>query len=1065
MFNPIARFSLVSLIASTAGILIAADSTAPKVDFDREIRPILSDNCYKCHGPDEASRMAKLRLDTQDGGAYSKRGSYQIIVPGDAKDSRLFQRISSPNKATRMPPPTATTTLTQHQVELIRDWIDQGAKWEMHWAFVAPKRPEPPAIKDAAWVRNPIDNFILARLEQEGLKPSREADKATLLRRVTYDLTGLPPTLAELDSFLADHSPDAYEKRVDELLQSPRYGERMAAQWLDLARYADTHGYHIDSRRDMWHWRDWVINAFNRNMPYDQFTIEQLAGDLLPNATVEQKVASGFNRNHMINFEGGAIPDEYQVEYVVDRVEATSTTWLGLTMGCARCHDHKYDPITQKEFYRFYAFFNNVAEKGLDGRTGNAVPYLQLPSDEQKTEQERLKEAITAHEKALPEEEVAKKQAAWEEKVIGALASAPRTALLAHYEFDGNLADSSGHYKYGRVVKGDLTYGNGAVSKGADFDGQTQVTFGHVPAFERNAPFALSFWMRANDKLGLELLDQVQDTASRRGLEISLNDFELTGIQRRSPRLYVRLTHRWPQSAIEVRTRDRIVLKEDDMRHLVVNYDGSGKAAGMHVYVDGEPVKLEALKDTLAGTTHVDASLEIGNKDLGLPYKGRIDDLRIYGRQLTPPEVRHLHEIEPLRAILNTLPDKRSKEQKNWIRDYYLVNAAPPEYRTAWSELKALRETDKKLEAAIPTTMVMSELEKTRDTFVLGRGDYRNHGEKVTPGVPAILPPLPKGAPLNRLTLAKWLVSPANPLTARVAVNRFWQMYFGIGLVKTAENFGSQSEAPSHPELLDWLATELVRTGWDIKAMQRLIVTSAAYRQDSRVTPDLLERDPENRLLARGPRFRLPAEMIRDGELSMSGLLKDRIGGPGVKPYQPKGLWEEIAFGDGFSAQSYQQGTGDDLYRRSLYTFWKRTSPPPEMITFDAPDREKCTARRTLTNTPLQALVLLNDPAFIEAGRALAERVMAAGGQTLDDRIRYAFRLATAREPAAREVAVLHSTYADNLKEYEQHAAEADKLLKVGESPLPAKVSKPELAAWTTVASMILNLDETVTKE
>jgi len=1035
-------------------LLLLFPAAAFAVDFDRDIRPILSDNCYACHGPDEKKRMANLRFDVPDGGAY------KVIVAGDSNNSRLFQRVSAADKAKRMPPPYATTTLTSQQIDLLKQWINQGAKWEVHWAFVSPKRVEPPAPKDAAWARNPIDNFILSRLEKEGLKPSPEADKATLLRRVTYDLSGLPPTLEELDSFLADNSQDAYEKRVDALLRSPRYGERMAAAWLDLARYADTHGYHIDSHREMWHWRDWLIGAFNRNMPYDEFTIEQLAGDLLPNATVEQRIASGFNRNHMINFEGGAIPEEYQVEYVVDRVETTSITWLGLTMGCARCHDHKYDPITQKEFYRFFAFFNNVSEKGLDGRIGNAEPYLQLPSAEQKAQQDRLKEAITAHEKALPEAEVSKQQAAWEATELARLPSAPRDGLLAHYDFDGNLADASGHYQYGRVVKGDLTYGAGAVGRAGDFDGETQVTFGHVPSFEREAPFAVSAWMRVNEKQGRPMLQQLADATARRGFEIYLDDFELTGIQQRSPRMYVRLAHRWPQSAIEVRTSERIVHK-DEMRHIAVNYDGSGKAAGFHVYIDGEPVKVEVLKDLLVGTTHVEAALEVGNKDLGLPYKGRLDDLRIYRRQLTKAEISHLFNQEPLRAILNTLPGKRSKEQKAWIQNYYLTNAAPAEDRKTWAELKALRESERQLDAAIPTTMVMDESEKPREIFVLGRGDYRNHGDKVTPGVPAVLPPLAKDAPADRLALARWLVSPANPLTARVAVNRYWQMYFGIGLAKTAENFGAQAEAPSHPELLDWLATEFMRTGWDVRALQRLIVTSATYRQSSRVTPELVERDPENRLHARGPRFRLPSEMLRDGALYMSGLLKERIGGPGVMPYQPKGLWEEIAFGDGFSVQSYQQGSGDDLYRRSLYTFWKRTSPPPEMITFDAPDREKCTARRTLTNTPLQALVLLNDPAFVEAARALGQRMMTKGFNGIN----YGFRVSTARLPAPREVAVLRGILNDELEHYRQHPDAAEKLLKVGASPVDPAVNQAELAAWTTVASMILNLDETITKE
>ncbi len=1046
---PRARTVSVLLLAVAFAVqcAFAAEPAARKIDFDREIRPILSDNCFTCHGPDEKNRMAGLRLDIQDGGAYSRN----ILVAGSSKTSLLYARISNPDQRRRMPPPTSGHTLSAAQIELIRQWIDQGAKWETHWAFVAPKRPPVPEVRDKTWVKNPIDRFVLAKLESEGLKPSPEASKAILLRRVTYDLTGLPPTIAELNSFLADKSPDAYEKRVDALLASPRYGERMASQWLDLARYADTHGYHIDSSREMWHWRDWVVDAYNRNMPYDRFTIEQIAGDLLPNATTEQKIASGFNRNHMINFEGGAIPEEYQVEYVVDRVEATSAAWMGLTLGCARCHDHKYDPISQRDFYRFFAFFNNVSEKGLDGRTGNAEPFLQLPSAEQQAHKDALKTAIAALEKRLPDAAVAAKQNAWEKQELVALETPPHDGLEAHYELDGNLADSSGHYLYGRVIKGDLTWSAGEVDKGADFDGETHVEIGGGPSIHRDKPFAVAFWLKVNSKLGETVLQQ------KNGLNISLDDFELAGIQQRVPKVYIKLP------GLAVRTVDRLPWPEQ-MNHIAINYDGSGKASGISLYVNAARVKLETLQDpqTSGGAPGL---LEIGNPESGAPFKGKLDDLRIYSRQLNPSEIAHLHSLEPLRAILAVLPEKRSKEQQAWIRDYYLANAASAEDRASWADLKSKRLELKRLDAAIPTTMVMSELEKPRQTFILARGDYRNQTEKVSPGVPGVLPPLPKDAPLNRLTLAKWLVDPANPLTARVAVNRYWQMRFGTGLVKTAENFGSQGDPPSNPELLDWLATEFVQSGWNVKQMQRLIVTSATYRQSSRVTPELLEKDPENRLLARGPRFRLSAEMIRDGQLYMSGLLKEQMGGPGVRPYQPKGLWEEIAFGDGFSAQSYQQDHGSALWRRSLYTFWKRTSPPPEMITFDAPDREKCAARRTVTNTPLQALALLNDPAFVEAGRALATRMITEGGGSADARIRWAFRLATDREPEPREIAILRDSLRAQELDYKRDPGKANALTSVGESPVPAKIAKTELAAYTVVAGMILNLDETITRE
>jgi hypothetical protein len=715
---------------------------------------------------------------------------------------------------------------------------------------------------------------------------------------------------------------------------------------------------------------------------------------------------------------------------------------MGLTMGCARCHDHKYDPIAQRDFYRFFAFFNNISEKGLDGRNGNAEPYLPLPSAEQKARQEQLNLDIKTHEAALPEDAVAKAQSEWEKAQLAREWLLVRDGLVAHYEFDGNLTDSSGHYQYGRVVHGDLTYSNAAVDKGADFDGETHAVFGHVSAFDNNRPFDITFWLKVNQKLRDVVLEQG-------GLQIALDDFELAGIQQRVPRLYVTMPN-----GLAVRTVNLLPWPEN-MNHISIGFDGSKVSVG----VNGIVAPVEVLHAG-SGVSKSDRPMEIAS------FKGKIDDLRIYERRLEAGDLTRLRLQEPLRAILAIQPDKRSKEQKAWIRDYYLERDAPATDQETWTQLKRLRDAEKKLTAEIPTTMVMSEItEKPRETFILARGDYRNQTDKVTPGIPAILPPFPKDAPANRLTLAKWLVDGSNPLTARVAVNRYWQMYFGTGIVKTAENFGSQGDPPSNPELLDWLATEFVRTGWDVKAMQRLIVTSAAYRQSSRVTPELLEKDPENRMIARGPRFRLPAEMIRDGELYESGLLKEKVGGPGVDPYQPKGVWEAIAFGDGFTSQSYTQGHGDDLYRRSMYTFWKRTAPPPEMITFDAPDREKCAARRTITNTPLQALVLLNDVTYVEAARALAQRMLLEGGKTADKRLEYGFHIATAREPAPRELAVLRDTLNAELTNYSRHEDQASALVGNGESPVKPGINKSELAAWTTVASMILNLDETVSKQ
>jgi cytochrome c553 len=1014
-------------------LAVAVSLTAQgRVDFVRDVRPILQGSCATCHGPDAKARMANLRLDTREGAAA-------VIAPGDPAKSKLYQRITSNDAATRMP---MGGQLSEKQVATLRAWIEQGAPWETHWAFVAPVRPAVPRPG------NPIDAFIRARLEKEGLHPSPPAEKTALIRRVTLDLTGLPPTPAEVDAFVADHSASAYEKVVDRLLASPHYGERMAMQWLDLARYADSHGYHIDSHRDMWPWRDWVISAFNRNLPYDQFTVWQIAGDLLPNATREQRVASGFNRNHMITFEGGAIPEEYEVEYVVDRVETTSVAFMGLTMGCARCHDHKYDPIKQKEFYQFFAFFNSVEEKGLDGRKGNADPVLRLSTPEQEGQLAQLDTAVKALDKQLAPEAIATAQTAWEKARLSSLPAAPRDGLAAHYEFDNNLSDSSGAYQTGRITSGDVNYTEGPVGRAVSFNGEGGLEL-VTGAPDPKSPFSVALWVRSS---GLDEMPIVQ----RLGFALRFEQSWPLPYLRRAARVDIVLNGKaW-------RTRvPQLMAGQDGVspwHHYVVSSDG----ASVKLFVDAKPVELEAV----AGQHIVQNA---GPFAIPPPFEGAIDDLRIYRRQLAPAEIAILAFDEPIRAILWSGPAaaKRSGMQKSLLREYFLTRDASEDLRALYTRRNATFAEWQRLERSIPTTMVMSEKPKPNDSFVLARGDYRNQTEKVTPGVPSFLPPLP-GQERNRLTLARWLVDPANPLTARVAVNHFWQMDFGTGLVKTSEDFGTRGELPSHPELLDWLATEFIRTGWDVRAMQRLIVTSETYRQSSRATPALLkvllEKDPENRLLARGPRYRLAAETIRDNALSAAGLINLKIGGPPVFPYQPPGLWEDLAIGDVYSAQFYQPSHGEDLYRRSLYTFWKRTSPAPEMAIFDAPDRQKCIARRSRTNTPLQALVLMNDPTYVEASRALAARVMSEAATT-SARIALAFRLATARMPSASEARTLESLVRRQLAHYRESPQSAAELLEVGESKAGAGLNKIELAAWTTVAQVILNLDETISEE
>ncbi len=1038
-----------------APLLLAALPALAAVNFDREIRPLLSDNCFTCHGPDEKQRMMNLRLDTREG-AFSK-----VIVPGDSARSLLYQRITHPDPARRMP---LGRTLTEKQIDLIKTWIDEGAKWENHWAWTPPVHRDPPPVRDAAWPRNPIDRFVLARLEKEGLRPSPEADRATLLRRASLDITGLPPAPAEVDAFLADRSPGAYEKAVDRLLASPRHAERLAMQWMDLARYADTHGYHIDSHRDMWPWRDWVLRAFQANMPYDRFTLEQLAGDLLPSATLDQKIATGFNRNHMINFEGGAIPEEYRNEYIVDRVETFSTVWLGMTMGCARCHDHKYDPIRQREFYQLYAFFNRVSEKGLDGVKGNAAPMLPLPTPEQKVRLARLEDAIVSREESLSGDDIDAAFAAWEQTRLATLPAPTREGLEGRWEFDGHLADTSGRYQHGRAVRGTPLFEAGQVGRALELDGETQVSFGGgALRFDRTEPVSLALWFRANTRNPNALLQKLDLENGRRGFEITFDFAELLVERKRGAHLSISLIHRWPDDAIRVRSRERLPIGE--WHHLAVLYDGSGRAAGLKVRIDGKHLDVEVVEDHLTGAIASAGPLEVGAKAPNGPYKGRLDDLRFYRRPLTAAEIEQLVRQEPLRALLAEDPAKRSRDDQQRLREYFLTYDAPADLRRLYAELKGLKREQEEVEKGVLTTMVMDEMVAPRDTYVLARGEYNNRQEKVEPGVPAVLPPFPKDQPRNRLGLARWLLDPNHPTTSRVAVNRAWQMYFGLGLVKTAENFGSQGEPPSHPELLDWLATEFVRSGWNLRALERLILTSATYRQSSKVSRELLERDPENRLLARGARFRLPAEMVRDNALFVSGLLDERFGGPSVFPYQPAGIWEELAYGDGFTAQEYKQSRGRDLYRRSLYTFAKRTAPQPNLLAFDAPDREKCTARRLLTNTPLQALVLMNDPTFVEAARALAQKVQNEPQGDSAARIRHAFRLATARQPSAAELAPLQEFLRKQLAHFRANPQAAKELLSVGESPWDTRRDPAELAAWTMVASAILNLDETITRE
>ena len=1063
---------------------VATEPLPATIEFNRDIRPILSDKCFQCHGP--GTQMATLRFDQEEGAKRALKDGRFAIVGGDPARSQMIARITATNPAVRMPRSqngaAAGEPLGERQVALLTRWIEQGATWQKHWSFIAPKRPEiPKDLKDPKWVRNPIDAFVLQRLEREGLKTSAEADKATLMRRVLFDLTGLPPTPAELDAFLADKSANAYEKVVDRLLRSPQYGERMAFPWLDAARYADSNGYQTDGERFMWRWRDWVIDAFNRNMPYDQFTIEQLAGDLLPNATLNQKIATGFNRNHRGNSEGGIVPEEYAAEYVVDRVDTTSTVFLGLTLGCARCHNHKFDPFTQKEFYQLFAYFNNVPEHGKFRRVGNSPPYIAAPLPGQEAELERLDDELAATSAAYAklQPDIVRAQQEWERSLTTSTPVdwAPTRGLVAYYSFDSDLAPQiavlhqsknarpSNARNDGSAAATNL--GPGRIGQAASFDGKNFVQFsGDIAGFDSygsgrgaigaNDPtvtyddgYTMAAWIYPTAANGA-IITRDEDIVEPNGHGLNLRDGKIE---------YDYVT-KWVDEGIRLRTRNAITLNA--WHHVALTYTGSRWASGVQIYVDGEDQPLEIFLDDVNSQGPVRREpLRIGAG--GGPdnrFHGNLDEVRIYNRALSPAEAGMLADLTPVTTIAALPENQRTRAQADKIRDYFIEHALPPnlaEARTRLTEAQARRDS---FYQSLPTVMVMEEMPAPRESHVLIRGMYDRPGDVVKPMLPAALVSSPTAYPPNRLGLARWLVDPSNPLMARVTVNRFWQMYFGVGIVRTTEDFGSQGEPPSHPELLDWLATEFVRTGWDVKALQKTIVMSATYRQASRVSPDLRAKDPDNRLLARGPSMRLSADMVRDQALAMAGLLVNKTGGASVKPYQPEGLWNEIGGGG-----AYVQDHGDDLYRRSLYTFWRRTIPPPSMANFDASARESHMVRPVMTNTPLQALDLMNDVTFVEAARMFAERTIKEGGTTHAQRIAYAFRVATARTPKASEARVLEDAFVENLELFKSKPDAALKYVSHGEHPRDSSIDVSELAAYASVTSLILNLNEVVMKE
>lgn len=1043
---------IISLGASSLSLIGATPEA--KVDFSQDVLPILSDKCFHCHGPSEEGRKAKLRLDTQEGAFRVNKDGVATIVKGQPDKSEMVVRVLSKDENELMPPPDSHRSLTEAQKQTLKRWVEQGAPWGKHWAFAEiPKVVTPPKVKNMRAARNPVDQFILARLEQEKLKPSAEATKEQLIRRATFDLTGLPPTLAEIDAFLKDKSANAYEKVIDRLLQSPAYGEQMAREWLDLARYADTFGYQADVDMNMYPWRDWVIKAFNENLPYDQFITWQLAGDLLPNATRDQKLATAFNRLHRQTNEGGSIEEEFRNEYISDRVHTMGTAFLSLTLECARCHDHKYDPISQKDYYSFGAFFNSIDESGLYSHFTRATPTptLLLYKDDQEAKATALKAQIAQQEAKLKqiEKEAQGRFEKWRNPGAPIITAKP----VAAYSFEdvkGNKTPNAQGTNAAVLVDGPKQT-EGRVGRALLFSGDNEVECREAGVFKRTDAFSFALWLKPTEKQNRAVVlhrSRAWTDSGSRGYELVLED----------GKPFFGIIHFWPGDAIGVRAKE--ALPTNEWSHITVTYDGSSKAAGIALYVNGKKLVAEVVRDNLYrdityrpewGDLEADKGIHL---TLGARFRdngfknGLIDEVAVYDVALTEMEVWGLVATDSAATV--------GDDAKLFA---YYLNRNDTEYRQAQAELKRLREEENALANGVQEIMVMKELPKARPAYLLKRGAYDAPADQVFPGTPERIFPMPAEYPMNRLGLAKWITDARNPLTARVAVNRIWKLHFGRGLVTTVEDFGAQGQSPTHPELLNWLARHYMDSGWDRKALHKLILMSATYRQSSVPSEEQFAKDPENLLLARGPRHRLAAEQIRDEALAVSGLLNPAIGGQSVKPYQPAGLWEEAGTG-----KTYVQDKGDKLYRRSLYTFWRRTSPPPSMVSFDATSREVCTAKREITSTPLQALVLLNDPQFVEASRVLAEKLVKAEPQSVDKRIVNSFRLLTGRVPDRDEVKILLGLYEEQKARFSKNTEAAQKLIKTGDSKPDATLEPADVAATTMLVSTVMNFDEFVMK-
>ena len=1036
-----------------------------QVDFNRDIRPILSDRCFACHGPDKEGRKADLRLDLAEGALEQVLESgHPAFVPHNPSKSTAIERILSDDPELLMPPPESELSLSKEEIELLTQWVEQGAKYDPHWAFISPHYLEAPDQEGSTWAKNEIDPFIEKGLKDRGFVPQKEADKEALIRRVSFDLTGLPPSVSEIEAFLTDSSDQAFERVVDRLLASEAYGEHMAVSWMDLARYADTYGYTVDRYRPTWPWRDWVIQAFNDNMPYDQFVTWQIAGDLLPERSKEQRIATAFNRNHSQNAEGGIVNEEFQVEYVSDRTHTFGTAFLGLTMECARCHDHKYDPISQKDYYQLFSYFNQVDESGqiTFSTVDMPAPTMLMPDEAMEEKMAFLKREIGKWE-ALVEEYPEKGKElqdfkAWLKEAPTTLDKEP-TGKLAQFSFEN---PSSGIWKSKekgvymgkfidpvtlRKATSSPEQISGSKGKGLRLNGDDALDFPDLGRFTKSDPFSIGLWVNVPKELNSGVIFH----SNRGGIIFNFKGYQVSLEENHWD---VRLAHAFPYNAIHLVSKDTIA--KEQWQHLMLTYDGSSQAEGVNLYVNGQPLSFKVeqdqlYKDIVFQRERTDTHLKVGARWRSKGFKGGgVDELVVYDRELSPIEVRYwVDASSPLQHEEKGNP--RSEEE---LLPVFLHQQSG--YQAMGDSLTAYRKQYDKLVESIQELMVIEEREAYRPTYLLERGAYDAPGEEVFPLPPEVLIAEGMEYPSNRLGLVQWLFSTENPLTARVVANRLWQQCFGRGLVKTAEDFGNQGSLPTYPKLLDYLAIELMESGWDIKALLRQIVTSATYRQSSEASDLVLENDPENEWISRGPSQRLSAEMLRDHILAASGLLVKKVGGPSVKPYQPEGLWR-------VNTGRYEPDSGANLYRRSLYTFWKRTVPPPSMNTFDAPSRSYCLVRRQKTHTPLQALTLLNDPQFQEAARVMGQKILEEG-MSKEEGIGYIFTRLTSRYPTEEELSTLVDLFQEQKEVFEKEPNKAKGWLEVGEYPLPETFDPATLSAYAIVGSTIMNFYEAIHK-